>query len=150
MSLYLYVKLSITGRIIGMYSDDFGFSGFNSMFTIVPIIVVIGFVLVFALIITQILRGANQWKKNNNSPVLVVEAKIVAKRSSVRNHHQGVGDNMHHSSYTTTDYVTFEVASGDRMELVVGSSDYGLLVENDFGSLTFQGTRYLGFERYRS
>jgi len=31
----------------------------------------------------------------------------------------------------------------------VRSTEYGLLVENDIGKLTFQGTRYLGFERNR-
>ncbi|MBS7029426.1 MAG: DUF2500 domain-containing protein [Faecalibacterium prausnitzii] len=44
-------------------------------------------------------------------------------------------------------YVTFQVESGDRMELEVDGSDYGMLVEGDIGKLSFQGTRYLGFER---
>ena len=47
----------------------------------------------------------------------------------------------------TTYYVTFEVKSGDRMELPVQGHEYGMLVEGDFGELSFQGTRYLGFER---
>jgi hypothetical protein len=33
------------------------------------------------------------------------------------------------------------------MELQVDGSEYGMLVEGDQGRLTFQGTRYLGFER---
>jgi hypothetical protein len=33
------------------------------------------------------------------------------------------------------------------MELRVDGEEYGLLVEGDQGLLTFQGTRYLGFER---
>ena len=36
---------------------------------------------------------------------------------------------------------------GDRLELPVDGSDYGLLVEGDTGKLSFQGTRYLGFQR---
>ena len=43
--------------------------------------------------------------------------------------------------------VTFQVESGDRMEFEVDGSDYGLLVQGDIGKLSFQGTRYLGFER---
>jgi hypothetical protein len=43
--------------------------------------------------------------------------------------------------------VTFEVKSGDRMELQVQGHEYGMLVEGDFGELTFQGNRYLGFAR---
>ena len=44
-------------------------------------------------------------------------------------------------------YVTFEVESGDRMEMNVRGSEYGMLAEGDVGKLTFQGTRYLNFER---
>ena len=33
------------------------------------------------------------------------------------------------------------------MELQMSGSEYGLLVEGDAGMLSFQGTRYLGFER---
>ena len=51
------------------------------------------------------------------------------------------------SNTFTTYYVTFQVESGDRMEFEVDGSDYGLLVQGDIGKLSFQGTRYLGFER---
>ncbi|WP_412104691.1 MULTISPECIES: DUF2500 domain-containing protein [Viridibacillus] len=44
---------------------------------------------------------------------------------------------------------TFEVQSGDRIELPVSGREYGILVEGDFGLLTFQGTRYKSFERNR-
>ena len=33
------------------------------------------------------------------------------------------------------------------MELHVMGNEFGMLIEGDFGKLTFQGTRYLGFER---
>ena len=52
-----------------------------------------------------------------------------------------------HTTTSTTYYATFQVASGDRMELHVGGREYGMLAEGDFGELTFQGTRYLGFAR---
>jgi hypothetical protein len=54
---------------------------------------------------------------------------------------------MHHTSSSTTYFTTFEVESGDRMELRVPEKEYGMLVEGDTGRLTFQGTRYKGFER---
>ena len=47
----------------------------------------------------------------------------------------------------TTYYVTFQVESGDRMELRLSGTEYGQLAEGDTGKLSFQGTRYLGFER---
>lgn len=48
---------------------------------------------------------------------------------------------------STSYYVTFQVDSGDRMELSVSGSEYGVLAEGDKGQLTFQGTRYLTFDR---
>lgn len=130
-----------------------GFLPFGSdiMFTIIPIIVVVGFVFVFGMIIVRSVQGAKQWNRNNNSPVLTVDAKVAAKRADVSTYHHNAGtDNIDHMSSSTTYYVTFEVASGDRMEFKVPDSEYGMLVENDFGKLTFQGTRYLGFQRNRS
>lgn len=119
----------------------FGFSLFSLLFTVM-------FVVVFALIIVQIFRGARQWKKNNDSPVLTVDAAVVAKRTNVSHssHHTG-SDAMTNTTSSTTYYVTFQVPSGDRMELHVPGTEYGLLAEQDSGKLTFQGTRYLGFER---
>ena len=56
----------------------------------------------------------------------------------------------HHMSSSTSYYATFEVSSGDRLEFEVRDKVFGMLVENDTGKLTFQGTRYLGFERTRN
>ena len=44
-------------------------------------------------------------------------------------------------------HVTFQVESGDRMELKVIRSEYDMLLVGDRGRVSFQGTRYLGFER---
>ena len=44
-------------------------------------------------------------------------------------------------------YVIFEVESGVWMEFSVYGEEYGMLAEGDEGKLTFQGSRYLGFER---
>lgn len=104
------------------------------------------FFLVFGMILFSIVKGIAQWGKNNASPRLTVDALVVAKRTQVTRHHH-----YHESGMavhdTTTYYVTFQVESGDRMELHMNGSAYGMLAEGDVGKLTFQGTRYLGFER---
>ena len=115
-----------------------GFGLFNFMFTLVFIIVIGTFIIVAV-------KGISQWNKNNNSPRLTVPATVVAKKTNV-SHHHGTGNHHHHSS-STTYYVTFQVESGDRMELHMMGNEYGMLIEGDKGKLTFQGTRYLGFER---
>ena len=118
-----------------------GFGMFGVMFTIVFLLFIAVFVSIFVKLISQ-------WNKNNNSPRLTVPATVVAKRTNVshHHHHHGAGHGMH-SSTSTSYYVTFQVESGDRMELHVSGQEFGLLVEGDEGSLSFQGTRYLGFVR---
>lgn len=124
-----------------MYSSGFdGFffgGGFEIMFFLI-------FGLVVAMFVVMFVKGIGQWHKNNNSPRLTVEAVVAAKRTDVSHHHDA---NTHVDHHTTWYYVTFEVQSGDRMEFGVSGSEYGLLAEGDYGKLTFQGTRYLEFER---
>ena len=125
---------------MGMFG--FGFSGlFEIMFFLV-------FFLVIGMFIFTAVQGISQWNKNNHSPRLTVDATIVSKRTNVsrHHHHHGAGHGGH-TSTSTSYYVTFQVSSGDRMELHVAGHEYGLLAEGDQGKLTFQGTRYLGFER---
>lgn len=126
-----------------MMDPGFGFSSFENMFTIVLVIVVIGSFIVMAV------RGTAQWNRNNQSPRLTVDAELVSRRTEVSTFHHGGhnGTDMCHASSSTTYYVTFQVDSGDRMEFSVSGQEYGLLAEGDRGKLTFQGTRYLGFER---
>ena len=129
----------------------FGFGmGFNQgmgMFNTFGIMFTIVFVLVIGMFIVIAVKGIGQWNKNNHSPRLTVPATVVAKRTNVSHHrHGGVNDHHHHHT-STSYYVTFQVESGDRMELHVAGTEYGILIEGDSGNLTFQGTRYLGFER---
>ena len=51
------------------------------------------------------------------------------------------------SSTYTRYFVTFELENGGRVELGVKDSEYGMLAEGDQGLLTYQGTRYIGFEQ---
>jgi len=118
-------------------------------FGFMPIFMLFFFV-IFAFVIGTFIftaiKGISQWNKNNNSPRLTVGAKIVGKRAHTSHHRHNHNGHMH-TSHSTTYYVTFEVDSGDRMELCVPGPEYGLLIEGDVGSLSFQGTRFLSFVR---
>lgn len=111
------------------------------MFDIFPIIWLIFFIIIVGMFVVILVKNIGTWNKNNNSPRLAVNATVVSKRGQMRRHGT---DNMHVS---TSYYATFQFESGDRLELAVPSSEYGMLVEGDNGTLTFQGTRYLSFER---
>lgn len=129
---------------MGIMDYFFYGGGFQIMFMVV-------FLLILGVFLVTFIRGIGQWNKNNHSPRLTVEATVVSRRSDVSYHHRhsnGVDASMGmHSTSSTTYYVTFQVASGDRMELIVPGQEYGMLVEGDRGQLSFQGTRYLGFQR---
>lgn len=115
-------------------------------FQIMSVIVPIFFIIVFGVIVFSIVKGISQWSYNNKQPVLSVTAVITSKRSHTSHSTSTMNDTVSNSS-STSYYVTFEVESGDRMEFHVPSREYGLLAEGDKGILTFQGTRFLGFER---
>lgn len=120
-----------------------GFGVFGLFGVIFPLM----FFLVFGIILFTFIKGIGEWNKNNNSPRLSVDATVVAKRNQVSHHHHNHGGTGMHTTHSTTYYVTFEVESGDRMELHVSGQEFGMLVEGDFGRLTFQGTRYISFVR---
>lgn len=121
--------------------------GFGMGFDLFGVMVTLVFVLVIGMFVVTAVRGISQWNKNNNSPRLTVSATIVAKRTNVTHHHHNGAGGHHHHHTSTTYYVTFQVDSGDRMELQVDGTEYGMLIEGDRGELSFQGTRYLSFER---
>ena len=121
------------------------FDGFFFVFSLM-------FIAVFLLFLITVIKGIREWNRNNHAPRLTVAAIVTAKRADVTHHRTanagditGTHGYMHHTS--TQYYTTFQVESGDRMELAVSGSEYGMLAEGDTGRLTFQGTRFLGFER---
>lgn len=125
------------------------FSVFDSLF---PILFFVLFAVVIAVFISAFVRGLRTKKANDSSPRLTVPALVVAKRMNVSHHtHTDAGRvNGIDTGYTTSStsyYVTFQFDSGDRLELCVRSSDYGMIVERDRGNLSFQGTRFISFER---
>ena len=56
------------------------YSSFDVMSAIFPIF----FILVAVLVVFTIIRGLAEWNKNNQSPRLTVDAKVVSKRENTR------------------------------------------------------------------
>ena len=120
--------------------------GFGLFEFIFPIFFITVFTFVIGTFVFVAVKGISEWNKNNNSPRLTVNAKVVAKRAHTSRHHHNHNGHMH-TSHSTSYHVTFEFESGDRLELRLPASEYALLIEGDTGSLSFQGTRYLSFVR---
>ena len=124
--------------------QGFSFGGFDTMMVI--------FVVIFVAILAVVIgRGIYVWNKNNHSAKLTVEARVVTKRmnvSGMSGGHAGSAAGMRMGSSARTRYfATFELEKGTRLELEVNDYEYGMRAEGDQGKLSFQGTRYISFER---
>ena len=63
--------------------DSFFFGGgFEMVFFLI-------FGVIAVMILVTLFRGLSQWNKNNHSPRLTVEARVVTKRQNISRHHSG-------------------------------------------------------------
>lgn len=115
----------------------------SNFFSWFPFLFMVVFVLIFGVIVFTLFRNLKQWNHNNHAPQLSVIAIVVAKRTYVGRHAGNDNTTVGYTRY----YATFQVESGDRMELEIPVNQYGYLVEGDQGKLTFQGTRFISFAR---
>ncbi|MFH0071052.1 DUF2500 domain-containing protein, partial [Peribacillus sp. NPDC056705] len=113
--------------------------GFDFMFTLVPIIIGI----VFIVVIAGLIANGARYVKNVQSPRNSRFARVVAKRMDVRhhtNHHNGDNGMMHSSNSSRTYYyITLEFDNGERKEYLDVKNLYGLVVEGDAGYAAIQG-----------
>ncbi|GAA6396132.1 DUF2500 domain-containing protein [Solibaculum mannosilyticum] len=110
-------------------------------------VVLVSFFGMFAVVIGLILIVIIlQWRRNKRLPKLVVNAEFLEKRiQKVRHSRRGkVG---YHTTYSRLYVSTFEVEGGEHITLFVKKPEYHKLKKGDTGKLSFQGTRYLGFEK---
>jgi|SRR6516162_4282726 hypothetical protein len=115
----------------------------DAMFVLVPVFIGVVFVIVIGTIIFKVTRSVGEWANNNAQPVLTVDARVMSKRTEVSGNY---GHNTGGHTWTAY-FVTFEMDNGIRSEFSIGGRAYGMLAEGDEGTLTFQGTRYHGFQR---
>ncbi len=109
---------------------------FGIMDMLFPIMFIAVFGLAFGTIVSTLAKRAKTEHQNNNSPRLTSDATVVTKRTHVWGDHS-----------RTDYYATFQFESGDRLELEIPRDRFGYLVEGDIGKLSFQGTRFLDFQR---
>ena len=118
-------------------------------FSLFSILFFFMFAAVAGFIIYMIVQKISEEVKNSKAPVQTVSARIVSKRTEV----SSAGGTMQAdgmmtgSTSSTSHYVTFEAPDGSRLELKVNGPEYGMLAEGDYGELTFQRKRYIGFNR---
>lgn len=129
------VPVSGPVRIDPAFGPSFGDGLADLMFTIVPMLVIGGFLFGIGFLIIRTAHNLQQ-------PLLSRRARVVGRRMRVSS--SGTDDHHHtHTSY----YVTFEFDDGSREEFSVPGSQYGMLAEGDVGTLRSQGTWFKGFDR---
>lgn len=97
--------------------------------------VIIGFVML-ALLTIGVFQLFLQRQRNRLAPRMSVGAGVIAKRGKALQ-----GELTESRNY----FVTFEMESGDRMELRLPGWDFWRIDEGDCGRLIFQGSRYIAF-----
>ena len=128
------------------------FDMFDVMDSVFPVLFGLVFCLVMGMFIYAIVSNVKEKRANDAAPVLTVEALVKTKRMDTYHTsptYDGDGHRTSSGSYHTSYYATFEVESGDRLEVQVSDYEYGQLAEGDRGKLTFQRKRFLQFDRER-
>jgi len=100
---------------------------------------IVAFVIVAGLILFS---GILRYVKNENSPVVATKARLLDKRVDV---HTSTDPNGVMSTNETY-YLIFELDTGSTMKLAVTGRVYRNAIKNEWGTLTFQGTRFHKFE----
>lgn len=121
--------------------------GFNFLFIVFFVLFFAVFIYTIAMNTSIVIKKNAERKKNDASPKLTVPVKVVSKRMRVETRHRTNQQHMSSIYDRTFYYVTFEFESGDRSEFMLSGEEYGIIAEGDNGSLTFQGTRFISFER---
>lgn len=98
---------------------------------------------IVAIIVTSIVRK----RRNDLAPQKAANASVLAKHTSTQQH-PIAGDASGAHGYTTFTiyHVTFLTDDNAQLEFAVDGTVYDRLTEGVRGRLTYQGTRFLGFQ----
>ena len=96
-----------------MWMDE-PFGMFSVMDTLFPILFFGMFALIVVMFVVTLARGAVRWRRNNASPVLTVEAGVVAKRTQVS---RSAGADHDMMGGFTSYYATFEAVSYTHLDV---------------------------------
>ena len=80
--------------------------------------------------------------KNESSPIVKTKARLIDKKRDTMTGTDANGD----VSASETLYLIFGLDTGSTMSFSVGGRIYRNVPKNEWGTLTFQGTRFLRFE----
>lgn len=113
---------------------------------VVPVFFIVAFAAVIILCVAIVLA---RWIKNSLSPKVSVKAQIIEKNVD-ETHFRRHRDTFGYRTTTAYSYrITFLTEGNEQIDLYVKKLEYNKLKKGRKGKLTYQGTRYLGFESLR-
>ena len=100
----------------------------------------IGIAIILSLLLVAVFsqRVGERFSPKDGLPE-AVRAKVVARREHIGADDQGTP--------FTEYFITFELYSGERIEMMVPDDKYGLIVERDQGKLRYDKEHFISFER---
>ncbi|NRY63655.1 DUF2500 domain-containing protein [Clostridium beijerinckii] len=102
----------------------------------------IGFQLIFFVFVAFIIFiNISKYIKNENSPIISTKAKLIKKKRETCTNTDSNG------VMTTTEklILEFELDTGSEIKFTVGRRVFKNVPEHEWGTLIFQGTRFLKF-----
>ena len=100
------------------------------------------FIIFFIFMCFIVVSGIIRYVKNEKSPVIATKARLIDKKRDFHTHTDANGA----VSTTETLYLVFGLDTGSTMRFSVGGRVYRHVPSDEWGTLTFQGTRFLRFE----
>lgn len=102
-----------------------------------------GFQIIFFLFFAFIVFMAiSRYIKNENSPIISTKAQLIRKKRDLHTHTDANGVMMSDEALI----LIFELDTGSELKFTVGRRVFKSVPEFEWGTLTFQGTRFLKFE----
>lgn len=120
------------------------FNPFGDLFMLMFFVI---FFLAICTIMFSLISSISEHNKNRKQPIVPTQAKVISKFQDVTNHltHSQHNNTMSHTN--TNYYIAFEFSNHERVQFKVSKLEFGKIIEGDVGILTFQGSRFISFER---
>lgn len=99
-------------------------------------------IVVFILFALVILMNISKYIKNKNSPVISTKAQLINKKRDAYTN----TDSNEIMTTNETLILKFQIDTGSELRFTVGHRIFRSVPEYEWGTLTFQGTRFLKFE----
>lgn len=111
----------------------------------------VSFIAMFCIIIgLSLIIVIRQWWKNRHSPLIVTQATVIDKR--IEEHYirsKRSAGIVYRTRKLLIYYITFNLEGGENIELRTNEIEYSELQKEDYGKLSFKGSKYMGFVKIK-